>query len=423
MVKRLIALFLILVVISPLSPSAADDWMQWKGANRDNISSSVGLIRQWPEGGPKLLWQSNELGGGYSNLIFYEDYMYTLGDIDGFTQLVALNRSNGKVVWTCKIDSQRPAANAFSYPGPRSTPATDGAYIYAVTEHGILLCADLKTGKELWRKDYRKDYNGSAAVNSLNFSWGYSESPLLIDDKIIVTPGGDEGAVVALDKKTGKLIWRSTERGGESSYASITPVIIGNVRQLLALTSLNVFGLDIETGKVLWDTPFENEREILCTDPVVQKDVLFVTCAYNVGSRAYRIKKKADGSFAIEQIYDAKRIDNKNHGLILRDGYLYSSTERRQLVCLDIATGAVLWKHERINGGKVALAFADGLLFCRGENGEITLVEDNPKEYVEKGTFMQPERTDCNAWTYPLIIEGKMYIRDQQKLFCYSLTE
>lgn len=416
------ALFLVFVLLSfscvfGQSPTR-EYWPGWKGLTRDNVSPSTGLIDRWPQSGPKLLWKADGLGNGYSNLAFFGNLIYTLGDRDGHSNVIALNRADGKVVWATPMGAP---AGGSGFPGTRGTPSTDGRLVFGINQFADLLCVTADTGKKVWSKNLLTDFNGSINKSQQgSHEWGYAESPLVYRNLLICTPGGDQGAVVALEKKTGKLVWRSTNLKDDCTYASTAVRTIEGVKQIVVLTHKAVSGLDPDSGALLWSAPY-GTFGITCTDPVVVGNYVYVTNAYGQGGFGFKVVKDAAGHFSAQQIYSDRQLENKHHGLIVNGKFVYSSTERRQLVCFNIETGEIAWTKDRMNGGKTALHAADGNLIARGENGTITLVELNSERYVEKGAFEQPDRTDCNAWTYPVVFEGKLYIRDQNQLFCYEL--
>ena len=340
-----------------------------------------------------------------------------MGDIDGHSCLIALNHKSGIVVWKTTV-----GAAGGSFAGPRSTPATDGQRVFAYNQFGDLLCANAQTGKPIWKLNLQKDLAARQQISKLDgkTSWGVAESPFLFRDTIYMAPGGSQGAVVALDKRTGKIIWRCTELTEPGTYTSVTPIVIDKTPQLLVVVDDSIAGVDVLTGKLLWrvDWPSVGSN---CSDPVYWDHTVFMSAAYGVGAKGYRVEKSPDGTFSARQIYENKRIQNRNFGMILDKGFVYTSNRSGEMICLDIKTGEYKWSQKGFSGDGSALTWAEGLLIARAENGELRLFEANPDRYVERGRFMQPDRTDVQTWTYPLVVDGKLYLRDQNKLFCYDL--
>src|SRR5579872_3022014 len=227
---------------------AGGDWPQWRGPNHDGISTETGLLQDWPESGPKLLWEIKDLGAGYASVSIYGNRIYTAGDKGAECFVEALNLADGKPVWSTKLGKAGPVGQP-QFEGPRATPTTDGELVFAVSQWGEMACLRADTGKEVWRKDYTKDFGGACPF------WGYAESPLIDGDKVVVTPGGSQGAVVALNKKTGDVIWQSKEFTDAAHYSSLVVAEPGGVRQYIQLTPTSVAGIAAADGKLLWRAP------------------------------------------------------------------------------------------------------------------------------------------------------------------------
>ncbi len=406
--KTLIAALILagsLIASGPPPTSDPTEWNQWRGPNRDGISPDTGLLKQWPPAGPPLAWKAAGIGGGYSGVSFSGDRLFTMGELDGKNKLIALNLSDGKILWTAEVG---PTGNNRG-PGPRSTPATDGTLVFALGQFGDLVCAEAATGKERWRKDL-KGFGGRVP------GWHYSESPLLDGDRVVVTPGGSGGTVLALNKSTGETIWQSAEFKDGAQYASLVPAEIGGQRQYLILTMASVAGIAAKDGKLLWraDRP---GRTAVCTTPVYRDGLLFVSSAYGVGCNAFSITAQG-GAFKAEQIYSGQQMENHHGGVILLGDHLYA-TDNRSLKCIELKTGKVVWEDRCV--GKGSVAYADGHLVVRSEGGPIALVKATPSEYRELGRFNQPDRSRERSWPHPVIFGGKLYIRDQDILLCFDV--
>jgi outer membrane protein assembly factor BamB len=332
-----------------------------------------------------------------------------MGDVDGAARLFALRASNGEIEWSAEVGKAGGARN----PGPRATPSTDGELVFGLGHDGSLICAEVATGDVVWRKNLQTDFGGK-----MMSGWGYSESPLLDGELLVCTPGGSKGSVLALDKKTGDVVWRCTELEDPAAYCSLVPTEIGGVRQYIVLTGRSVAGVDAGNGELLWrgDRP---GKTAVCTTPVYRDGYLFVTSAYNVGCDAFRITCE-DGEFAVEHLYSGKQMQSHHGGVILVGDHVYG-LDRRNLKCIELRTGEVVWEDHSV--GKGSIAYADGHLVVRSERGAGTmaLVEATPDGYREKGRFDQPERSGEPAWAHPVIFGGKMYVRDEGVLLCYDL--
>lgn len=390
-------------------PRNSDDWAQWRGPARTNLSMETGLLKQWPENGPPLAWKASGIGSGYSTISVAGDRIYTMGDVGDSSYVHALERDGGKKAWSTKVG--RPGGDR---PGTRSTPTVAAGRVYALGQWGDLVCLDAATGKEHWRKNLEKDFGGR-----MMSGWGYSESVFVDDQKVICTPGGDRGAIVALDIKTGDLIWRTEDFTDEAAYSSIVPAEIGGKRQYVQLTGESVVGVAADTGDVLWRAKRHGETAVIST-PVVKGNFIFVTSGYGIGCNLFRVTP-SDGKFSAEQVYANRDMENHHGGVVLVGDHIYG-TSGNMLVCMELITGKVAWKDRSV--GKGAVSYADGHLYVRSEGGDgtLALVEATPQAYREKGRCDQPDRSNFNAWPQPVIAGGKLYVRDQDVLLCYDVT-
>ncbi|MBN1361210.1 MAG: PQQ-like beta-propeller repeat protein [Sedimentisphaerales bacterium] len=401
----------VLLVAAIAANAQVAEWYQWRGPERDAISTDSGLLKQWPSGGPELVWKTTGLGGGFSGVSLWADEIFTMGDKDDASYLIAVSRVDGTPLWSSKVG--RAGGNDPQRPGPRCTPATDGTRVIALAQYGELLCADVATGRELWRKSYQDDFGATTVPR-----WNFSASPLLDGDRVICLPGGPKGAMVALDKESGVLIWQTAEVTDAASYSSIIDAEIGGVRQYIAVTDARVFGVRAEDGKLLWQAPRE-ERNVIPT-PVYRDGIVFISSGYNAGCHAFRITVDG-GAFKTEPIYDNPRIANQHGGSILVGDHIYVSVDSGgRLTCLEFATGDIVWQDASV--GKASLGYADGHLIVRSENGPVALVEATPAGYREKGRFDQPNRSDYNSWPHPVVAGGRLYLRDHDVLLCYELN-
>ena len=392
--------------------SFAADWPQWRGAARDGKSAETGLLKQWPSEGPKLAWKATGLGSGYTNLAVVGDRLYTMGDIDKASTLLALNADGGKIVWSVKVG--KPGAPGWGgFGGPRCTPTVDGGQVFAVDQWGEFVCVNAADGKEQWRKNYEKDFGAKRP------EWGFSESPLVDGDQVVVTPGGPKGSMVALNRKTGEVIWRSKGFTDGAQYSSIVIAQFGGVRQYVQLFMGNLIGVSAKDGTVLWNTPRKGDTAVIPT-PIIEGDLVYVTSGYNIGCNAFKIAAK-DGKFSAEQVYANKEMANHHGGVIAVDGKAYGYSDGQGLVCQDIKSGKSLWA-EKDKVRKGCVSFADGMLYLREEDkGTMILVAASPDGFKELGRFAQPNRAKEKAWPHPVIADGKLYLRDQGTLLCYDV--
>jgi len=402
-----IALLLVLLTVQSGDPKSLG-WSQFRGPNRDGLSPDTGLLKQWPAGGPPLAWKAAGLGTGYSAVSFADDRLFTMGDAGGRCKVHALSLTDGKILWSTEVGE--PGGNRG--PGPRSTPATDGKLVFAIGQHGDLVCVEAPTGKAVWRKSLVRDFGGRVP------RWFYSESPLLDGETVLCTPGGSKGTVVALKKATGETVWQSKEFTDGAHYTSLVPVEIGGIRQYLVLTDSNIAGLSAKDGKLLWRATRVGKTAVVDT-PIYKDGLVFVSSAYGVGCNAFRVTSEG-GAFKAAETYSGKQISSHHGGMILVGDHVYGLGDG-QLRCVELKTGKVAWENRSV--GKGAVAYADGHLVCRSERGPIALVEATPSGYKEKGRFDQPDRSrEADAqWPHPIIFGGKLYIRDWDLLLCYDV--
>ena len=392
--------------------AASADWPQFRGLKRDNVSIETGLLKQLPAGGPPLVWKATGLGAGYSTVSVVGDRIYTMGESGDSSVVYALNAANGKQVWSAKVGKSGVVGNP-AFEGPRSTPTVAGGVIAAVNQWGDLVCLNLD-GKELWRKDYTKDFGGKRP------EWGFAESPLIDGDNVIVTPGGADGSIVALNKKTGALVWRSKEFTDSPHYSSMIVEEIGGVRQYIQLTPESVAGIAAADGKLLWRAPRKGRVAVIPT-PVYSDGFVYVTSGYGAGCNLFKITA-ADGKFTAEQVYASKNLSNHHGGVVKVGDCIYGYSDGRGWVCQDFKTGESKWE-EKEKFGKGSLVCADGKLFLRGEDkGTVVLIDASPAGYQEHGRFEQPDRSDKKSWPHPVIADGKLYLRDYDTLLCYDVS-
>lgn len=400
-----------------VSNARAGDWGEWRGPARDGVSSEAGLLKSWPEGGPKLVWRIDGVGGGYSTPSVVGDRLYLMGN-DGMENesVHALSVKDGSQVWSTRIGKvglpdQRP-----NYPGSRSTPTVDGERVYAFGSDGDLACLDVGTGEILWQKNVRKVFGGQPG------RWAYSESPLVDGDFVVVTPGGADATMVVLDKKTGKTIWASSLTEEEAAaYASTVVSHVSGVKHYIQFLQGGLVGVDAATGKLLWryDRTAQGNPANIPTS-IVQGDLI-----YNATKRGGGALLKIDlkGDPIVEEVYHGQKLPINQGGSVLIDGHLYGTTGAA-LVCAMFDTGALKWTDRSI--GAASIAYADERLYLLGEEGEVALVEATPKAYRELGRFTPsnpPDRGKSKLWAYPVVADGRLYIRDLDVLWSYDVSK
>lgn len=408
--KRLLFSLLPLVAVSMLS---AADWSQWRGPHRDGICQETGLLQSWPEGGPSQLWTTRDLGGGYSTPSFAHGLIYGMGYVGDDEVVWALNEKTGTLEWQTRTQA---ADRGVGYPeGPRCTPTVDGDLLFTLGAGGNLACLDSKTGKLIWQQELTKDFGGK-----MMSGWGFSESPLVDGEQVVCTPGGPKGTVAACAKRTGNLLWQSSEITDDAAYSSLVIAEFGGVRQYVQITDRSVFGVAAKDGKLLWRADRAGRTAVIPT-PIVHEDLVYVTSGYGVGCNLFKVSS-ADGRFSVEEVYANKVMKNHHGGVVLLDGYLYGYSDGGGWVCQNLKSGEMVW-NEKGELGKGAITYADQRLYLRdeGRRGTVALIEATPEGYREHGRFDQPERSSKNSWPHPVIHDGRLYLRDQDVLLCYDV--
>ena len=405
-----------IVVITSFSINvlgASGDWPQWRGPNRDGHSPDAGLLKQWPAGGPKLLWKAPGLGSGYTSVSAVGNRLFAMGDKDDASYVIAMNRTDGQPLWTAKV-GKAGAPGWGGFAGPRCTPTVNGDLVFAVGQYGEVACVDAASGKEHWRKDYVKDFGGKLP------EWGYCGMPLVDGDRVILVPGGQRGNLAALNKNTGELIWQSKEFTDSIHYSSPIVAEIGGVRQYIQLTDASVAGIAAADGRLLWRAARKGSTAVIPT-PIYHDGHVYVSSGYGAGCNLFKITA-ADGKFSAVESYANKTMTNHHGGVVLVGKCLYGFSDNKGWTCQDFETGKTLWQ-EKGQLGKGSLVYADGMFYLRAEDGKgtVALIEATPEGYREKGRFDQPDRSDKNSWPHPVVAGGRLYLRDQDVLLCYDI--
>ena len=409
--RRSLTCTTLLLSFASAASAAPGDWPQFRGPNRNGASAETGLLQELPPGGPPLVWKATGLGVGYSTVSVAGDRIYTMGENNEFSSVIALNAADGKQAWSVKLGKPG-APGQPPFEGPRAVPTVEDGLLVAVGQWGELACLEAVTGKELWRKDYTVDFGGKRP------NWGFAESPLIDGDKVVITPGGSEGSIVALNKKTGAVIWRSKGFTDAPHYSSLIVAEIGGIRQYIQLTADSVAGVAAADGKLLWRAPRKGRTAVIPT-PIYSDGFVYVTSAYGIGCNLFKVTASG-GLFTAEEIYANKVLGNKTGGVIKLGDFVYGHADDKGWTCQDFKTGEAKWQSNQ--PGKGSLIYADGRLYLRVEDkGTIVLIEASPAGYKEHGRFEQPDRSDKTAWPYPVIAHGKLYLRDMDTLLCYDV--
>lgn len=414
--------------------ATADDWPQWQGPNRDGKSDEAGLLQTWPEGGPRRVWLFEECGVGYAGPAVADGKLYIMGGDDLEAKLLTLDAATGEPIRETPLGEIVGGGKEWFGgrwgEGPRGTPTVDGERVYALSGAGVLACVARESGSILW-KTTMQEHGGVLPA------WAYSESPLVDGELLLVTPGvagedkypegavprDEAGAIVAFDKLTGEVRWRSTDIKDPAHYSSIIKAEVHGKKQYIQLLEKRAVGVDAETGKLLWQTEWPGRVAVIPT-PIFLDNHVYLTSGYGIGSKLIRIAPDNQ----VEEVYFNKVMKNHHGGVILHKDHLYGHSDGVGWLCQEPMSGERVWRN-RDALEKGAITYAGGRFYCLGEEtGDVVLVEPSTEEWIERGRFtLSPQsdlRKDAGAiWTHPVIADGKLYLRDQNLLYCYDVAE
>ncbi|CAN5234585.1 PQQ-like beta-propeller repeat protein [soil metagenome] len=415
---RVCTAFLLATGFIAADPLGAADWPNWRGPAHDGRSREVGLNMRWPEAGPPLLWQVEGCGGGYSSVAVADGRIFTIGRRGDAESVIAFSEEDGQELW----------ATGFGTGGESNgTPTVDGDRVYAIGKDGDLVCCEVKTGRKVWSKRFGEDFGGK-----MMSGWGFSESPLVDGDRLVCTPGAQDAMIVVLDKGTGDEIWRSAapaDLGGRGSdgagYSTVVVSEGAGVRQYVQLTGRGLVGIRASDGAFLWGYNMVANDTANIPTPIVEGDFVFASSGYGTGTVLLKLSKSGVGVEANEEFFlDSGTLQNHHGGMVLIDGYIYAGHGHNNgfPICVEMATGKVAWGgDERGPGsGSAAVTAADGHLIFRYENGVVALIEATPERYNLVASFT-PAYQEGRSWAHPVVANGHLYLREQDKLMCYDL--
>jgi outer membrane protein assembly factor BamB len=394
----------------------AGDWPQWRGPERNGISQETGLLKEWPKEGPHLNWQVKDLGDGYSTPSIVGEHLYLISNKGMKDESAhALSVNDGRVIWSQRLG--KVGVNGIPpYPAARSTPTVDGDAVYALGSDGDLACLDAKSGDVRWHKNFRADFGGEPG------KWAYAESPLVDGDVLVCTPGGKTATIVALDKKSGNVIWKSPiDAGDKAAYASAIIVTVGGVKQYVQFLGKALVGVEAKSGKLLWS--YDKTAHSPANIPTAVAYRNYVYSASGMGGCGLVELKAKDQTVQADEVYFSKKLPNAIGGAVEVEGFLYG-TSTGGLQCVEFTTGKTKWQNRSIGIG--SLCYAEGRLYLHGENGNVALVACSSDGYHEKGRFSPPDQpatrqARAKSWAYPVLANGSLYIYDFGTLWSYDV--
>jgi outer membrane protein assembly factor BamB len=406
---RRMKVFISIVGFFLLTGIAADnEWPQWRGPDRTGISTETGLLKEWPQSGPSEVWSISGLGSGYGSVSITGDRIYIQGIRDNKSVVYCLNRADGRKIWTVTLG---PIGSNDKGSGPRGTPTVDGNRVYALSENGDLACMNSENGNTIWAFNILDKFNGS------NIKWLISESPLVDGNNLIVTPGGKNAGIAALDKKTGETVWVAKELSDSAGYSSCIVADVQGVRTIMTITASAGIGVRASDGKLMWRYDKVANRTANVATPVFSGSKVFYTTDYGTGCALLQLNAE-NGTVAAEEVYFSQNMKNHHGGVVLVDGYIYGFSSSI-LACIDFESGILRWQNRSV--GKGSLTYADGHLYILSEGNLVALAEANPDKYVEKGRFEIADQ-GFPSWAHPVVCGGKLYIRNQGTLTVYDIS-
>ncbi len=402
-----------LLLVLALLP-AGEDWPQWRGPARDGVSNETGLLEAWPEGGPRLDFRADGLGEGYSSIAVADGRIHTLGMLSGREWVFALDEETGATLWSTPHADE---FNDWRGDGPRSVPTVAHGRVHALGASGRLSVLEAATGQLVWSRNLLDDFGAR------NISWGISESPLVLDDRILVSPGARRAGFAALDRRTGETLW--TAAGDEAGYASPIPVDLEGAPHVAFFSGERAVGIRASDGEILWSYDRASNGTANIATPILVSNAggtarLFVTSDYGAGGGLIELRAGPDGSVAASELWFTRNLRAHHATPILHDGTLYGFSGSI-LTALGAGDGEIRWRDRGFPKG--ALAFADGRFFLVSERGDVALMEPSRSGYVERGRFRFPEadRSRRDLWSHPVVANGRLYVRDQDALLGWSV--
>jgi outer membrane protein assembly factor BamB len=410
-----LASILLLAVAGAALRAADAEWPQFRGPHRDAHSPDSGLLKEWPKDGPPLVWKATDIGSGYSSVAVTGGRLYTMGNKGDTSFVVAVDLENGKVLWSQKVGKAGGDLGC--------TPTVDGDRVYALGQSGDLVCLATDGGAVQWHKNLQKDFGGECG------GWRYTESPLIDGDQLACTPGGKDATMVALNKKNGELIWKCPvpipgDHQREAGYSSIVVAEVGGIRQYVQLMAGGVIGAAAKDGKLLWKYEKLGHNTANIPTPIVLGDRVFCAAGYGKGGALLQLVHDNDG-VTVKELYFNPQLTNKHGGLVVVGDHVYGDQDDSgHPFCADLKTGKVAWrKEDRGEGqGSASVAYADGRLYFRYENGITALVEASTDSYKEISTFPIPKH-EGPSWAHPVVAGGRLYLREAGTVWCYDVKQ
>ena len=418
MIRQFVCAFTIVLFSSSMLMSA--DWLAFRGADGNSKSPDTGLLKEWSRGGPKLLWQVDFIGPGFSGVSISGDRIYINGNATRNGQertMVFCLDKDGKLIW----ETDNGPAHTGSYPGTRGMPTIDGDFVYDASPLGEIACFDAKTGEKKWSRNIMTDFDAPRP------NWFFGHSVIVDGDNVITPVGGARHVAVAMNKRTGETVWTAAPATGGAPASYTTPYMFEfeGIRVVVVMSNVTVEGLDPATGKTLFTIPWRNQRNVHCTMPIYHNDHLFLSTGYDGGmARLFQLTKNANGTISATEVWVESRFNNHHGGVVLVGGQVYGTNHDGAWCSINFMTGEIgyIFRDPRSPAGKGAVHYADGMLYGLTERDRtVLLIRPEPKEFVLVSSFDLPNEAAGMSWAHPVVLNGRMYLRHAQYLYCYDV--
>ena len=405
--RKIITVLIVLIVLMCYSLLFSQESSQWRGKNRDGKYFETGLLKKWQDDGPKLLWHFDNLGAGHASACVTTDFVYTAGTENGDGFVIAFDHS-GEVVWKTVYGKEWME----DWDGNRTTPMVNNGKLYMMSGYGKIVCLDAKSGKTIWQIDLMEKYKAR------NIQWGITENLVIDGEKLFCTAGGVDANVIALNKNTGKLIWKCKANSEKSAYNSPIIIKLQERTLLITMTEKSILGIDVSNGKLLWSFEHTNKYSVHANTPVFFEGMLYCVSGYGKGGVMLNISN--DGS-NVSEVWRDSSLDCKMGGIILLNGKIYGSGDyNRKWYCLDWNTGEELFSSKTMKKGNII--FADDMLYCYDQSGKIALIDPQNNNFEPLSQFKVPFGSKQH-WSHLVINNKKLYVRHGNSLMVYSIAE
>lgn len=406
---------------------ATADWPQWRGANRDGHAAPQDLLHEWPEGGPNVKWEFAETGRGYSALAIADGRLYTMGTQDDGCYAFCLDAKTGKEIWKSKF-ARADETNDYNRGwggGPRSTPTVDGDQVFVLSDLGVLSALAKESGAVQWTTGFVHDHGGIIPT------WGYSESPLVDGDRVMVTPGGTN-FMIGVDRQTGEKVWSSKGFDEGAQYVSIMRGKVGDKDYYVTATKNGLVGFDVATGEKLFSDSATANKVAVIPTPILHGDLIYHTSAYGAGNTLLKLSN-GDDAINVQSVYalQGKTMENHHGGTVLVDGVIYGFTKANggEWMAQKLETGEILWEEKVGRSNKSgSICYADGKLYCYSDkDGSVHLADADPSGWKPRGSLTLPKQTAFDRekgaiWAHPVVANQTLFIRDQELIYAFDIA-